>query len=151
MQLRKQIRNLYSEKEMSCLSRSSHSCRGKELWCTDKIKPLSPLSWVLPVSKNWGEFQTFFYAAFLCCCCELSVHDIRNTFFTQWCYIFLSKQQACFGKKCILQDVPHECWQILTPVPFMCLLNLLKMGLHLYRPLDDWRSTPDVNLNCGYV
>lgn len=122
MQLSKRIRSLCSEKEMSCLSRSSRSCREKELWCTDKINPFIPLCWELLVSKNWGEFQT----SFSCWSCEFRVHDIRNTFLTHWYHIFLSRQQVLFEK-----NVPHECRQILTLVAFRFLLNMLMVGLHL--------------------
>ena len=79
---------------MSCLSKSSRSCKEKELWCIDKVSLSFLCVGELSVSKNGGKFQT----SFSCWSCEVSVHDIRNTFLTHRYCIFLPRQRECFEK-----------------------------------------------------
>lgn len=56
-------------------------------------------------------------------------------------------------KKRILQDVPHECRQIVTLMLFMFLLNLLMVGLHIHPQITSLIASkaPDVSLNHSHV
>lgn len=67
--------------------------------------------------------------------------------------VFSTKNNVRPLKKCILQDVPHERWQILTPVPFILLLNLLIIGLHLQLQMLSLIASkfPDVSLGHLHV